>query len=421
MEGGLAPTLGSDASPSKGKGKGKDAGVGGKSSFGKGGAKGGHGGKASTSKGGKGGSIMQDGHQCNGGKEGSRSHSQSSNGGNVSGPTLSAKSTTSSRWRQGRQERITTHGQASPVTPPIQVDLSTPMEVQQETHGGPAHMSADQLVEQMDVVQALLNSLKGRDDQFSRATRTNLEKQLTSLRIQKTQTKSLGEQVSILQALVERRTCLKTEAEESHREAIADLEEANTALAEAQQQLELVRNAKAMEDAVAATQSSSSVPENPISAAKLLIGLLPQEKAVAFAECLALLESMAIPHQQKFPCNAQVVSVETVEEDAGSSALGVSPSSSQVGISAASAVTEVAIPKSPTVKVQTDPYGTPQRGRKGARSLSPTASPAGGQRSRSTQSQKRLRGKQKEPFSIVPLAGALQDFSSLEPLAFVLQ
>ncbi len=70
-----------------------------------------------------------------------------------------------------------------------------------------------ELLEGMDTVQGMLNSLAGRSDAYTLATREHLEKEMASLRIQRTKTKSLTAQISVLEGLISRRTSATAEAE----------------------------------------------------------------------------------------------------------------------------------------------------------------------------------------------------------------
>ena len=72
-----------------------------------------------------------------------------------------------------------------------------------------------ELVERMDTVQALLNSLVGRSDQLSVETRVSYEREMASLRIRKTKLKPLSAQVTVLENLVSRRQSSTSAAEDA--------------------------------------------------------------------------------------------------------------------------------------------------------------------------------------------------------------
>ena len=61
---------------------------------------------------------------------------------------------------------------------------------------------SDSILTRMDTVQALLNSLVGRTDTMSMETTTQLQKEMTSLRIRRTKLKPLSTQVTVLEKLV---------------------------------------------------------------------------------------------------------------------------------------------------------------------------------------------------------------------------
>ena len=74
------------------------------------------------------------------------------------------------------------------------------------------------LMERMETVQALLNSPSGRQDELSIKTRTDLERELTQLRIKKTKTKSWPAQITVLEKAI----LSKTSAMEACEQTIAN-------------------------------------------------------------------------------------------------------------------------------------------------------------------------------------------------------
>ena len=110
---------------------------------------------------------------------------------------------------------------------------------------------ARELLEQMDTVQAMLNFLQGGPDAHSEATEATLTQELQSLRIKKTQMKSLDDQLIIVENLVSRRTSSPSgaEAELALVEACSVRDKAQETRKEAEAQLANVKETKAREDA----------------------------------------------------------------------------------------------------------------------------------------------------------------------------
>ena len=262
-----------------------------------------------------------------------------------------------------------------------------------------APSSAEVLIEKMDTVQALIASLKGRRDQFSTDTRAQLEAEMTNLRIQRTQMKSIPDQMVVLENLVEKRETILQQAEADAEVAMQDLAEAKSSLMVARQQLMAVQEAKAKKDAdIALKEAELHSPSTKQTVQKMrdMAQLLPADKAKVLAECLGLLETLM------GDAAVEVINVEM--EDGGSHSTDGQVVLGTHGTSAS--------PLSSTVtngtvqNVQTDPYAvavappsatqgvplTPRRGIRRTRSESPQRSP--GARSRSNSFHKRMTGKQ---------------------------
>jgi len=264
----------------------------------------------------------------------------------------------------------------------------------------PDGTQARELLEQMDTVQAMLNSLQGRSDAYSEATKATLTQELQSLRIKKTQMKSLDDQVTILENLVSRRTSILSDAELEMTAARNARDKAQDTLKEAEAQLAQVREAKAREDAARVSPQTAdiSAPEVTLSSARQMATLLPSDKAVIFAECLGLLSQMLEQHQE----TAAPVTMETQAAEAawpqsathGGYGDGLSSSHAHASSCAprdpCGSQASQGVGKGAAVR---DPYGSP-RGR--PRAMSVPASPQQPGRSRSN-SRKRLRGKQPQP------------------------
>ena len=151
----------------------------------------------------------------------------------------------------------------------------------------------------MESITMCLEGLKGRTDLYATKVREGLECDLQQMRIRRTKLKPLGNQVAILQALVEKKLLHFTAAEELVNTSIAKMEAAKAALTEAQTSLLNVKNQKEEADAKAATAAAASaateaVPDNAASLNKVkdLVCLLPTQMAGDFGQCLALLEQL---------------------------------------------------------------------------------------------------------------------------------
>ena len=139
----------------------------------------------------------------------------------------------------------------------------------------------------MDTVQALLNSLAGRSDAFSLAAREHLEKEMASLRIQRTKTKSLTAQISVWEGLVQRRTSAIAEAEGAILEAQKHCVDLKKELADVTIQIQNVQALKMKEDVAKVPPMVASAlgePSSLLSHAQEMAALLPADKAVIFSE-----------------------------------------------------------------------------------------------------------------------------------------
>ena len=168
----------------------------------------------------------------------------------------------------------------------------------------PISTEARAITTQMESIQTLIYSLRGRTDEYSLKCRAGLENDLHLLRIRRTKLKPLVDQTSILEALVEKRSSCFTASEEAVQKAIAEMEAARESLMVAQQQLLQVKEMKAKEDtATMARQAEEKIPDNLSSVNKMkdLMCLLPVEMAASFGQCLQLLDGLlaqakAAPH-----------------------------------------------------------------------------------------------------------------------------
>ena len=136
----------------------------------------------------------------------------------------------------------------------------------------------------MESITNMLESLRGRTDVYAMKCRQGLEGDLQQLRIRRTQLKPLGHQVSILEALVEKKVMHFSAAEQLVHTSIAKMEIARTAMMDAQSQLLNVKNQKEQADARAnaeATTAQADIPDNAKSLTKVkdLACLLPNTMA----------------------------------------------------------------------------------------------------------------------------------------------
>lgn len=165
---------------------------------------------------------------------------------------------------------------------------------------------AQNLMEEMDTLQAMLNSLNGKQDSHAVSARAMLEKDLKNARIRKHQLKSLDAQMTIQEARVERLQGQCSIAEQKVEEATSYLMEVQSSLSEAQRTLDKVREAKETEDHAKTANNAPIVQEQqpqPQAVLETVQGwaqLLPPEKVNGFAECLQMIMNMvqAPPQQQ---------------------------------------------------------------------------------------------------------------------------
>ena len=178
----------------------------------------------------------------------------------------------------------------------------------------------------MDTVQALLNSLAGRNDAYSAATRGTLEKELGSLRIQRTKTKSLTAQVAVLEALISRRTSSIAEAECAILEAQQHCSTLKQELAEVSAQLLTVQALKMQEDVakVPPLVANALGPISLLTHAQGMSALLPPEKAALFSECIGLLAQIMAPQVGAPSAPAPAVMIDLVTQSATEAAMDAS-------------------------------------------------------------------------------------------------
>ena len=294
-----------------------------------------------------------------------------------------------------------------------------------------AELEANQLVERMDTVQALINSLVGRADQCSIQTTQQLQQEMSMLRIKKTKLKPLKSQESVLTSLVERRQAALREADTALIDAHAAKSRAAEELLEAETQLANVQ--KAMVDEEKNKVCHLNGP-HVLNHGKEMAALLPPDKAVVFNECLGLLSQLLSHAHSQVPAQEVVSSAVTATPLSGSPvAQSREPVSLDVGMDAHVEVHAVPqMPEFPTLQLalaksegkgskgstygacsssaqlgsvpqcgrgaaRRDPYGSPPPGSH-IRARSAPSSPAGdGMRSRSS-SRRRLIGKQVAPW-----------------------
>ena len=251
-----------------------------------------------------------------------------------------------------------------------------------------ADIEGASLMEKMDTLQAMINSLKNRTDPSSAEMRQGLEKELQSLRIQKTSLKSFSDQALVLESLIQRRQSSLDEAERVLMEQTSSRDQIKQELEDAKVQLQSVLEQKAVEDAARFPNGQKQVNTGDVfQCAQDMASMLPSDKAGVFVECLGLLAQLMKQNNQSNAdkSNGQM----DVEEKSGSSASSDLPQVPAMPFTAA--------PTTPGGAVS-DPYGgrvgsPPRRARARSLEASPTQA-----RSRSFSGRgKRLMGKQAIP------------------------
>ena len=157
---------------------------------------------------------------------------------------------------------------------------------------------AQDILDRMNVVQGMINSLSDRTDKYSTGLKSNFLLELSRLRILKTQLKPLGDQVVVLETLVaKRKDNVQNIQEELDKVFKAQdlinikLLKAQEDLVQAQDSLASVQLAKVEADAAKDAPASSPF----LDQAKSMSDLLPKEKQEAFTECLKLLHQIMAP------------------------------------------------------------------------------------------------------------------------------
>jgi hypothetical protein len=303
----------------------------------------------------------------------------------------------------------------------------------------------------MDTVQAMLNSLAGRQDPYSAASREHLEKELGSLRIQRTKTKSLTAQVAVLEALVARRTSAILEAEGAILEAQQHCQLLRQELTQVTAQLATVVALKVQEDVskVPPLVANALGPISMLSHAQEMAAMLPKDKAAIFSECIGLLAQMIAPQMGAPSASPPTVVVDLVspqsmapaaqstttpQTDASGFTFGSpgwsssslsgqhSAAASSSGPATASSFAMVPTGKGSHLTATSDPYGRTASPTRRGRAISAVPSPT--QRSRSVSvGGRRLRSKTTPqaaldlgpviaPFPVVSIAGSIAAVST---------
>lgn len=178
------------------------------------------------------------------------------------------------------------------------------------------------LIKNMEGIQIMIDAIRGRTDQYSNKCRQGMIQDLQQLRIRKTQLKPLGDQQSILEALVEKRKTHFKAAEQLVHTSIAKMESAKEALEIAQQQLFQVQEQKHAADAInTAAEAEKQLPDNAKSLEKVkdLVCLLPTNMAGEFGQCLAMLENL-LQQANKAAAEARVQEVPDSDSEMASDA-----------------------------------------------------------------------------------------------------
>ena len=150
---------------------------------------------------------------------------------------------------------------------------------------------AQDILDRMNVVQGMINSLSDRTDKYSTDLKSNFLVEMSRLRILKTQLKPLGDQVVVFENLVAKRKDNVQNIQEELDKLNVKLLKAQEDLEQAQDSLTSVQLAKVEADAA----KDAPAVDPFIEQAKSMSDLLPKEKQEAFTECLKLLHQIMAP------------------------------------------------------------------------------------------------------------------------------
>ena len=184
-------------------------------------------------------------------------------------------------WEKKKQKRAV--DAASKSSPPPAGDSVDVVEDE--------NSEAQDLLDRMDVVQGMINSLSDRSDKYSNDLKSNFLIEMSRLRILKTQLKPLGDQIVVLENLVAKRKDNVQNIQEELDKLNGKLLKAQDDLDQAQDSLADVQNAKVESDAAREAPVASPFLEQ----AKSMSDLLPKEKQANFTECLKLLHQIMAP------------------------------------------------------------------------------------------------------------------------------
>jgi hypothetical protein len=153
-----------------------------------------------------------------------------------------------------------------------------------------------ELQERTQTLQAVLNSIKGRSDQYAVDLRSMSLEQLAKLRLEANESKSLPQQISILQQAVERKESVFTEAKSKMEQCMKNLEvarekcmAADASLIECKDKLNHIVSKCATDVVPAPDHALSALQVNSL----LNLGaLLPAEMAKGFQEAMSHIQGL---------------------------------------------------------------------------------------------------------------------------------
>ena len=276
-----------------------------------------------------------------------------------------------------------------------------------------------ELQERMQTLQAVLNSIKGRNDPYAEDLRTMSQSQMAKLRVEAHESKSLPQQISIMQQVVDRKEVAFAEAKQKMDQCMTNLEvarekcmAADAARTECKDKLQGLISRCATE--VPASQPQE-VSDHQLAALGHLGALLPAELSKGFQEALAHIQGLLKP---------DVIDVDVARTElviAGSVGSFGSPGGSAAassgavlsGLGDASSISSLSVGANSGIVLPsgwgrgrgrqaahtTVPSGTDKRSRsKGENCMDRSESLDSGSR-------RRIRGKQPNPFGRTPSAG----------------
>jgi hypothetical protein len=279
-----------------------------------------------------------------------------------------------------------------------------------------------ELQERTQTLQAVLNSIKGRSDPYAVDLRSMSLEQLAKLRLEANEAKSLPQQISILQQVLQRKEAVFSEAQSKMKQCMTNLEvarekcmAADASLSECKDKLNLLVSKCATDVIPAPAQNALSALQ--VNSLLNLGSLLPAEMAKGFQE--AMMHIQGLMQSQPPPANADI-DLESGSEAGAGGFVNVSSSklssSTGSGGSPSSDASPGAFIREPCAAARKSNLVLPSGWGRGRGRPSEAPSPAAppktdgrsrtpiGGRSESLDSavRRRLRGKQQDPYLRAP-------------------